>query len=158
MCPMNRLRLVVLLVVGVTLFASTPARAKPGQTSSSGSWGTIQLMNTGAEPEAAGEASLTGVKVVAEADFFWPYGVSYRCSGKLTVNCQNLTPGASYWTPAGMFTADDTGAGRISGKVDFGFYVAEWCPPNPYMVEVVRLDPDGSDTTVLTGYFYPVRY
>jgi len=158
MKTVKRLGLVALLVVAVTLVASAPAWAKPGGTSAGGNWGTIQLMNTGAEPEAAGEASLTGVKVVAEADFFWPYGVSYRCSGKLTVNCQNLTPGASYWTPAGMFTADDTGAARISAKVSFGFYVADWDPADPYMVEVARLDPDGSDTTVLTGYFYPVRY
>jgi hypothetical protein len=71
------------------------------------------------------------------------------------VKCRNLTPGATYWTPAGTFTADVTGAGKISAKVSFGDFAGEWDPPDPYVVDVVRLDPDGSSTTVLTGEFYP---
>ena len=153
MCYMNRFRLAVLLLILGALFATSPALAvKPGQ-GGGGSWGKVQLVNTGDESLATGTASLTGVKLV----WWWSdwTGALYTYSGKLTVNCRNLTPGATYWTPAGSFTADETGAGKITGSVEFGFVEGPWNPPEPYVVDVVRLDPDGSSTTVLTGKFWP---
>ena len=144
MNPMKRLGLAALLVVGVMLLASTPARGKPrGYVPD---WGPIQLA-TGAEPQASGEAILTNVR---EIDVF-------LYTGRLTVECKNLTPGATYWTPAGTFTPNRKRDGKVSGDVwvDLGleFDGWYWGPAHPYLVEVIRLDPDGSETTVLSGAF-----
>jgi hypothetical protein len=144
------------LVVGMCLLASTPASA--GETWRD--WGTIQLANTADEPSAAGEARLTNVQC-RDAD---PYDPSptrvVYCNGRLTVSCRSLTPGATYWTPAGTFTANRKGEGGASGKVSF---TVVWCHDDwwghvvvvPYDVDVIRLDPDGSGTAVLTGSFIP---
>lgn len=157
MIPMKRLGLVAVLAVGATLFASTPAQAK-GED-----WGTIQLTNVGDEPQASGQASLTNV-VCRDSNPYDPdpWRTGY-CSGKLTVYCRNLTPGATYWTPAGTFTANRKGNGAIIGKVVFTveWYRSDWWGPVvtlPYVVDVIRLDPDGSgfvETLVLTGEFSP---
>ena len=159
MNPMKRLGLVAVLVVGVTLLASTPALARVSWRD----WGTIQFTSTGAEPEASGQASLTNV-VCRDSNPYDPdpWRTEY-CSGKLTVYCQDLTPGATYWTPAGTFIANRKGEGKISGQVDFTveWYNSDWWGPvvsDPYEVDVVRLDPDGSilvKTLVLTGEFSP---
>ncbi|HUT91550.1 MAG TPA: hypothetical protein VMY37_18775 [Thermoguttaceae bacterium] len=153
MNPVKRLGLAVLLVVGVTLLGSTSARA-----AAPGDWGTVQLTNVGDEPGATGEASLTRVKRLWSDVQEW-MRIDYY-SGKLTVKCRNLTPGATYSTPAGTFLADRKGNGGVSGQVMFSVYVDEgwWGPTSvmePYVVDVVRLDPDGSCTTVLTGEFVP---
>ena len=156
MNPAKRLGLAAVLVVGVTLLASTPAWARVQWRD----WGTIWLTNTGAEPEASGEAALTNV-VCRDSNPYDPdpWRTGY-CSGKLTVSCQNLTPGATYLTPAGTFTANRKGGGKISGQVVFTveWYNSDWWGPVvtlPYVVDVVRLDPDGSSTLVLTGEFSP---
>jgi hypothetical protein len=148
----NRSRIVLALAIGMILFANTPAWAAKPNKDIRDNWGSIQLTNTGAESQATGEASLAQVVMTPDPT---PWGLSYDCSGRLTVKCQNLTPGATYWTAAGTFTANDKGVGRITGEVRFGFYVPGWGPPEPYVVvvDVVRLDPDGSRTTVLTGAF-----
>jgi hypothetical protein len=152
MNPMKRFGLAALLAVGVTLLASTPARAAGGEK-----WGTIQLTNVGDEPQASGEASLTHVNRWWTEVIEW-LRIDYY-SGKLSVKCQNLTPGATYSTPAGTFTADRKGNGGASGQVSFTVCVDEgWGGPTviePYVVDVVRLNPDGSSTPVLTGTFVP---
>lgn len=153
MCYMNRFRLAVLLLILGALFATSPALAvKPGH-SGGDSWGKVQLLNTGDESLATGTASLTGVKLVGVwNDWTWSL---YTYSGKLTVNCRNLTPGSTYWTPAGTFTADATGAGKTTGSVEFWLVAGDWNPLGPFVVDVVRLDSDGSSTTVLTGELWP---
>jgi hypothetical protein len=149
----KRLERAALFVVGVMLFVTTPALAR-----GSGDWGTIQLTNTGGEPNAAGEASLTHVKRLWSDVQEW-MRIDYY-SGKLTVKCRSLTPGATYWTPSGTFTADRKGNGGTSCQVLFTVYVDEgwWGPAvvmDPYVVDVVRLNPDGSSTPVMTGEFVP---
>ena len=152
MNPMKRLGLAALLAVSVTVLASTAARA-----AAPGNWGVVQLTNTGDESGASGEASLTQVKRLWSDVQEW-MRIDYY-SGKLTVKCRNLTPGATYSTPAGTFTADRKGNGGVSGQVSFTIHVDEgWPGPTviePYVVDVVRLNPDGSSTPVLTGTFVP---
>jgi hypothetical protein len=166
MNPMKRLGLTLLLVVGVTLLASTPARASenwrtggkpvPGQD-----WGTIQLTNIGDEPAATGGATLTEVRYLSGAEDGSSRGEAF--SGTLSVSCQNLTPGATYWSPAGTFNANRKGQGRITGNVVFMieyevFGAGDWkllILVGPYVVDVDRLNADGSRTPVLTGVFVP---
>ena len=159
MNSMTRLGVVAVFAVGVTISMSSPALARVSWRN----WGTIQLASIGDEPEASGEASLTNV-VCRDSNPYDPdpWRTSY-CSGKLTVYCQNLTPGATYWTPAGTFTANRKGEGKISGQVNFTveWYNSDWWGPvvsDPYDVKVIRLDPDGSsfvENLVLTGEFDP---
>ena len=153
MNPMKRLGLAALLAVSVTVLASTAARA-----AAPGNWGTVQLTNIGDEPGASGEASLTHVKRLWSDVQEWMRIDHY--SGKLTVKCRNLTPGATYSTPAGTFIADRKGNGGASGQVLFTVYVDEgwWGPTavmDPYVVDVFRLNGDGTCTPVLTGTFVP---
>jgi hypothetical protein len=155
------------LMVGVTLLASTPASAEDR-----GDWGTIQLTETGAEPGASGVATLAKVNCTfsfsyTDGEWWNPYPDvhEYReYRGHLTVTCHNLNSGATYWTPAGTFKADRTGTGTASGKVDFvleyGFstWSGEVGFSNWLMVDVIRLDSDGSSVTALKGDFFPPWY
>ena len=77
---------------------------------------------------------------------------------------QNLTPGARYSTPAGTFKTDRRGRGKASGTVSFVviWEISLWGDTIllgdiavPYNVDVVRLNPDGSSTPVLSGSFVP---
>jgi hypothetical protein len=128
MNPVKRLGLAAAVVVGMTLLASPSAWAKDKQFN----WGTVQLTNTGAEPEASGSATMTDVVCtldyweVSGGDFPWAY-VRQEYTGVLKVKCNNLTPGATYWTPAGTFIADPRGTGTVSGRVDFAIeYTYGW--------------------------------
>ena len=147
-----------LLAVGVTLFVNTPTQAED--------WGTVQFTNLGDEPQASGQATLKKVSYYLswyDADEYWhEYGNGYR--GTLTVECKNLTPGATYSTPAGTFKADSRGKGKVSGKVSFIIvYEVSWWGDTiwqcelvgPYEVGVTRVNADGSDTPVLSGFFVP---
>jgi hypothetical protein len=149
MNPVKQLGLVALLMVGPALFVSTPAQAGKIALPDAGNWGTVQLTNVGDEPGASGEASLTDVRCLHEDPPLCLH------SGTLTLKCQNLTPGATYLTAAGTLKPNRKANGEweVTGKVLFLFDYLNWEPP--YVVEVVRLDPDGSSTTVLTGYFFP---
>jgi len=125
MNPMKRLAVAVLLVVGVTLLASTPARAG-------------ELMNTGDEPLATGQVTYGDqVKFGGYDPFGNPYWVH-----KVTITCQNLTPRATYVTSVGSFTANRAGEGKAAG----------WSNVLGPYVYVDRLNPDGSWTPVLWGY------
>jgi len=144
------------LVVGPSLFAKPPPRGED--------WGGIQLANTGDEPRAVGVATLTGVNWTSlshyDYDYLW---MAYQ--GTLTVECQNLTPGARYSTPAGTFKADRNGRGKVTGDVSFiiVWEIFWWGSSTmllgdlvaPYVVEVVRFNPDGSSTPALSGSFVP---
>ena len=143
MNPMKRLGLVAVFVVGVGILGSTTAWAKPYSVA-------IEFTNVGDEPQASGVASFTVLKVESERGLYWFY-VNY--SGTLTVWCGNLTPGATYRTPAGTFTADATGAGSASAKVTLTVIAYEG-GQSPCIIDVVRLNPDDSSTTVLTGEFW----
>ena len=146
---MKRLGLGALLAVCVTLFASTSAwAAKPEHAASGEDWGTIELANMGDEPFASGVASLTNVDWVRVAKGAFLYG------GRLSVTCHNLTPGATYWTPAGTFIANRKGSGKVSGDVWLELnYGWSWVSVSPFVVDIVRSNPDGSGTPVLTGTF-----
>ena len=148
----KRVGLVALLVVGVTLLASTPTWAGD-------KWAEepIELRNVGDEPQASGDATLTRVCLLsvwnAPGPEAFPSGEA-ALSATLCVDCQNLTPGAAYWTPAGTFKANNKGTGRISGNVEFHLSWGYWEQPSWYAVDLVRLNPDGTSTTVLTWYFF----
>ena len=146
MNPMKRLGLVAVLVVGVTLVASTPTRAED--------WGTIQLMPIGDEPQASGEATMTDVAgrlYKLRGKTMWGYW------GTLSVTCHNLTPRTWYWTPAGTIKADRNGDGTVSGDVQLEWNSLPY-PDNdawilPFVVDVVRVNANGPGTMVLTGTF-----
>jgi hypothetical protein len=154
--PLKRLGIAALLAVGLTLFAKPPPQGED--------WGAIQLVNTGAEPRAWGVATLnnvtTGLLTGYDSSRLW---VNYHAT--LTVECQNLTPGARYSTPAGTFKADRRGRGKATGDVSFVIVweISWWGSSTmilgdlltPYEVEVVRLDPSGSTIPVLSCSFVP---
>jgi len=145
---MKRLGLAALLVTGVTLIVSAPANGGGhGGLQKPGVGGSIDLWNTDVEPDASGKASLTNVKSLNDPRM--PILGWETYSGKLTVTCHNLTPGVTYWTCVGTFTANGRGEGKASGNVQF---TVDW-QWGPYMymwVEVVRVD---TGTTVLEGFF-----
>ena len=129
MNPMKRLGLAVMLAVGVGLLGSTTARAD-----------TFELVNVGDEPLATGHVTYGALKrVKLPPDIPPPYPTLWE--QKMTISCQNLTPGATYETSAGTFTADRNGNGKVSGWVNVD--------PTWRFVYVARLNADGSSTTVL---------
>ena len=159
MNSVKRLGMVAVLVVGVGLLASTTAQAKKPTGES---WGPIKLTNVGDEPQASGEATLTEV-VLVDIYFDESGSVYWECyTARLRVDGKNLTPGATYSTPAGTLTANSRGKVTVAGDVYFeiGYFPSwdGWPPvwiPWPYVVNVFRLIPDGSSAWVLTGGFVP---
>ena len=154
--PLKSLGIAALLAVGLTLFAKPPPRGED--------WGSIQFANLGDEPRATGVATLTGVNWTSLSHYDYEYlWMAYQ--GTLTVECQNLTPGARYSTPAGTFKADRRGRGKVTGDVSFVIVweISWWGSSTmllgdlvaPYVVEVVRLNPEGSSTPALSGSFVP---
>jgi hypothetical protein len=136
---MNRMRwvgLAVLLAVGVSLLASTPVQAGKGQGGQSSPG--LELYNTGVEPLATGQYTLTKWRLEYVIPGYGPFG-SYQ----VTLTCQNLTPGATYSANGATFTARSNG----TGKVTFRSIV------DPYFgldIAVDRLDPDASITVLTT--------
>jgi hypothetical protein len=129
-------------------------------------WGG-EFHNVGDEPRAAGQAWLTDMVLVDEhweEESVCDWGASaiihYKhYTATLNVECRRLTRDATYWTPVGTFTSP-SGPTTISGNVDFE--VASWqCCDHwgcydrgeGYIVEVIRLDEDGSATPVLSRGF-----
>jgi hypothetical protein len=131
--------LVVLMVVGATLCATTPAGAQ------------IDLTPTGAEPGATGQASLTHLRYDSAGILDPANGIGYQAyTCNLNVACQGLTPGATYQTSAGTFQASRDGTGKARAVK---FYLI-WEYQNGVLiyeprVEVYRITPDGSSTLVL---------
>jgi len=158
MNPMKRLGMPALLAVAVTLLASTLASAGKPPGPAGETWGPVGLTNVGDEPRASGEATLTEVVLVGTVgDPLYDYSYWDCCTGNLTVQCKKLMPGATYETAAGTFTANSRGEIKVSRDVYFEiehFFGWSWHTV-PYVVDVVRLNPDGSRTTVLTGNFRP---
>jgi len=102
MNSVKRLGMVAVLVVGVGLLASTTALAD-----------TSELLNVGDEPLATGHVSYGALKPVKiPPDIPPPYPTLYE--QKITISCRSLTPGATYWTTAGTFTADRNGNGAFT--------------------------------------------
>jgi hypothetical protein len=137
MKAMRWIGLAALLAVGVALFASTPVQAGKGQAGQDAA--TWELFNTGVEPLATGQCSLTKPRL----EYCIPY-YGWICSYQVTVTCQNLTPGATYSADGMTFTAKPNGSGKVAYRGMFG--------PNwvyEFYLHVDRLDPDGSSVTVL---------
>jgi len=169
MNPMKRLGLAALLAVGLTLLASTPARAKkPGGEIGGDTWGPIELTNVGDEPQASGKATLTEVVLV---DVYDSGLVHWQCyTGRLSVQCRHLTAGATYsigtgwFLPAPMWTVTANSAGKVETSEDVYFEIGysptwewpfDWVLSFPCQVGVFRLEPDGSSTKVLAGELRP---
>jgi len=84
MFSMKRFGLAALFVIGAGLFTSSLARAQ------------TPLTNSGVDPDATGQATLTDV---TSSGFwsFWYSNEGYEIySGNLTLSCEGLTPGATY--------------------------------------------------------------
>jgi hypothetical protein len=139
--------LAALFVFGTTLCAS-PAQAL-----------TVQLTPSGAEPNAAGQATIDTISYRGKS--FAPYGNAwfYSYSGNLTVTCQGLTPGATYWTSAGTVKAAQDGTLHASVKNWSFFYKFIFTSTRPNLtgywvypiVLVSRVNSDGSCTVVLAA-------
>jgi len=152
MKTMQKLELAVLVLTLGGLLAASPVLAGWGPRNIKNhppeNFGTIQLANTGEEPSASGQATLRHVTCDVYVDIFNQAWWCYQ--GTLLVKCQNLVPGATYSTPVGTFTADSKGTGTATGEVGWVEYPFEGFDG---YVEVVRLDGDGSSTSVLGGWF-----
>jgi hypothetical protein len=152
MDTMKRFGFAALLVIGATLCAS--ARAQ-----------TFQLENTGVEPSAAGRATLAKVTFLGEYTSGNRLGTEGHTtvlySGQLTVNCQGLTPRATYRIIGFNKTVKAGQDGTLQAQStnwDFGYqdgwyfdhnsgrYVDYFYYPT---VQVLRVNPDGSQTLVL---------
>jgi hypothetical protein len=109
MSSMKRIRLAVLFLITAALLAATRADAGPWIPTKKAS-GTARLTPpaTSDEPTASGQAKFTGRWV---RNYFGALEVF----GNLTVTCGGLTPGATYHTSAGSFTASPTGDGTATG-------------------------------------------
>jgi hypothetical protein len=156
MKTMQKLELTALVLTLGALFAASPVLAGSGPRNIKNqppeNFGTIQLANTGEEPTASGQATLRHVTCTVYVNsLFNPPYVEWVYEGTLIVKCQNLVPGATYSTPVGTFTADSKGTGTVTGEVGW----VEGYSPEGFSgyVEVVRLDGDGSSTSVLVGGF-----
>jgi hypothetical protein len=129
MNPMKRIGLMAVFAAAVGLLGSAPARADASE-----------LLNVGDEPLATGHVSFGALKLVKlPPDAPPPYPTWWE--QKITISCRNLTPGATYRTTAGTFTADRNGNGKVSGWVSGD--------PTWRYVYVQRLNADGSWTMVL---------
>ncbi len=135
MTSMTRFGLAVLFVVGVALCTSSPAWAQS----------PLELTNTtdANDPDygASGTATLTHQKLLYSDE----YGAVM--SAQLVVQCELLTPGATYLINGRTFTADRNGS--LEKKLGYVRYYSGDGPS----VEVSRLNPDGSSTLVLSGSF-----
>ena len=132
-----------LLVLGATLSAGRPAYAQE----------FYDLTSTGAEPTTAGQFALTRVKFLMVWSDYPPTGWSYvSYQATLHVRCQGLTPGAWYSTSAGKFRAasDGTGSAKTT-KFYFGYSFYYGALMDSTLVEVSRINADGSQTLVLSG-------
>ena len=131
--------LVALLVLGATLYASTPA------------WAQFDLTPTGAEPGATGQASMSHLRYDSAGILDPANGIGYQAyTCNLDVACQGLTPGATYQTSAGTFQASRDGTGKARAVK----FLLMWEGQNGVLiseprVEVYRINPDGSFTLVL---------
>jgi hypothetical protein len=134
MSSMKRVQLVLLVVVAAALLAATPALAARKKAS-----GTARLTPpaTSDEPEASGQAWFTG-------SWFEDHRMWY-VYGDLTVTCTGLTPGATYRTTAGSFTASPTGEGTAT--------IRGICPPSWISVarEEAQVDESVELIVVLEG-------
>ncbi len=124
MNPMKRVGLVAVLVVGVTLFVSTAARAGDA----------YELENVGDESLATGQVTLGK----------W----TEQWFVKATVSCQNLTPGATYCIKLGPYGSVGTLTANRNGNVKYAGIMGI-DPSSGSYVRVNRLDPDGSQNSVL---------
>ena len=158
MCFLTRPPMAVLLLVAVVLLASTSASFAGGKSD------TMVIQLTPAAPDddpdddASGTATLSNIQSHCFRNSPW-----LTFTGRLTVTCAGLTPGAMYeirpnqWDQKRQtmvvwpFKASGKGTGAGGGPVQWGGWLGG------VSVAVVRLDEaaDGTvvATTVLTGGF-----
>ena len=129
MSSTKQVQLAVLLLLAAAVLADTPARADPTTRNASGT-ARLTPPATSDEPNASGQAKFNGLRI-RNPSFGWV------ATGDLTVTCRALTPGATYRTTAGSFTASTTGTGTVTGL---------WGWPGSIIVTVAREEPqdDGS--------------
>ncbi len=141
MNPMKRLGLAAALGVGVTLLATTLVRAG----NNGHSYELLNVCDSGdQDADATGQVTFGGWRwqKVEGTD-----GVIYTwVEQKVTIKCTNLTPGATYETSAGTFTADRKGNGNAVRIVAAAF-------PVPMDAFVYRVNTDGSPTLVLAWWW-----
>jgi len=147
------LHLVILVLIAAVLSACAAVPAIGADSKSI----VIQLVPTGADPDALGNGTLSNVQTTWSRG---TWGVSYR--GRVRVTCTGLTPGASYevrtnqyhyqygWYTWG-FKASGSGAGGAGGSVEWSGWTS------PLSVSVVRVDetPDGTVYTAVLGGNFP---
>ncbi len=119
MCSMKPGQVAVLFFVVTVLLAGRPALAGESTTT------TLSCVadQTDQDYGASGTASLSNIKY----HYVWagPFDYYSYYSGALTVTCQGLTPGATYWVgPPGdafsaAFTASKSGTGGVKEWVAF---------------------------------------
>src|SRR5262249_47315239 len=135
--------LVALLVLGATLCAEAAA-------------GTYSLGNTGAEPGATGQSTLSRFRLVTRGNSGPPnYTYFLWWRGSFTRTCQGLTPVARPATPAGTFKVDRMGNGDAKDNQVSITYTWYSNVPSGGYVFAYRINPDGSQTLVLSA---PVPY
>src|SRR5262249_55545343 len=121
---------------------------------------TYPLASTGAEPGAAGQFTLSKFQLIARGATPPPFNIPFLTfRGTLTVTCQGLTPGATYWTTAGSFQADRNRNGSAKYRrypfTYFRDYFVGWHDGG---VSVSRITPDGSGTSILQALMpFPPR-
>lgn len=150
-------QLAIMFITTIVPLVGTPALGEDWAST------PVPFTNTGAEPNASGQAMLTDVVGGTDGT---PNGSWALCYGFLTVTCQRLTPGAVYqiptltttkggykWAPDYWvvsfvtFKAAKDGTGGYSDWVCFPSYYS-----NPgYHLEVARKQGN-SGTAVLTGF------
>jgi len=146
MKSMKWIGLAVLLAVGVTLLASTPAWADPWWHSFPTHRGPCRLENVGDEPEASGQATLSHISAYPDVPSIPPL----YYTAELTVKCTGLKPGATY-SPGGslaLYQADHRGAFTAKGEVVFA------SPWDPFSFGVVVTRTGASGGRVLAGVIH----
>jgi hypothetical protein len=162
MSAKKRVSLAMALLIGVALNVSTPALAEDWAPT------PVPLTNTGDEPNASGEATLTGVTLVSAypVENMSGYDFVEEYSGQLSVTCRGLTPRAVYQIgPIGYgsnkryqpipyffgFKASVDGAGGCSGSVSFTLHYLNMIPLQDGYVFYVNRKNGPHWSNVLTG-------
>ena len=113
MCSAKRVRLLTLLLTVAAVLAGTSVFGGKFGRVPGGDVAKLVPPLDSDEPYASGQAKLSNITEFY--DSWW----GYRYAGELSLTCNGLTPGATYNTPVGSFTASDRGTGKVAGLTWF---------------------------------------